>query len=45
MKVRLAGIRLVTKIRGRQRQEAGTQRRKEIASAAVVLVEARSSRR
>lgn len=43
MKVRLAGIRPVTKIRGRQRQEAGTQRRKEIVSAAVVLVDACSS--
>lgn len=38
MKVRLGGIRLVTEIRGRQRQEAGTQRRKEIGSAAVVVV-------
>lgn len=42
MKVRLAGIRFVTEIRGRQRQEAGTQRRKEIASAAVALVDASS---
>lgn len=42
MKVRLAWIRPVTEIRGRQRQEAGTQSRKETASAAVALLDASS---